>query len=138
MRKPILLTLLAALGAVGVAAGLWIVIGRGSGGSRETGSAGSADSSPMSQANVRQLEHALDSSRLQIEATALAPLAREAFLQQNEPMLPGGVTVLLAPATFKASGSAAAVMARTSNGHSFTLRLARSGGQWLILYTVEH
>jgi hypothetical protein len=136
VRKSVLLTLLGAFVVVAVAAGLWVAVGRGSGGAHDTGSA-SADSGSMAPANVQLLERALDSSKLKTQATALAPLAREAFLQRNEPMLPTGVSVALAPATFKASGNAAVINATTSNGHTFTLRLARSGGQWLILYTME-
>jgi hypothetical protein len=133
VRKPALLTLIAVFALV-IGAGLWLLVARGTGG---TNRAGSVESTSMQQANIRLIEHALDSSKPQIQATALAPVAREVFLQQTQPMLPAGVTVVLTPTTFKASGNAAAIKAKTSNGHTFTLRLTRSGAQWLILYTVE-
>ena len=122
MRKPALLTLIT-LFAVAIGAGLWLLVDRGTGGTNETDRAGSVESTSIQQANIRLIEHALDSSKPQIQATALAPLAREVFLQHTQPMLPTGVTVVLAPATFKASGNAAAIKANTSNGHTFTLRL---------------
>jgi hypothetical protein len=136
VRKPALLTLIAVF-AVVIGAGLWLLVDRSVGGTNETDRAGSVESTSIQQANIRLIEHALDSSKPQVQATALAPLAREAFLEQTQPMLPTGVTVTLAPATFKAIGNAAAIKANTSNGHTFTLRLTRSGAQWLILYTVE-
>jgi hypothetical protein len=136
VRKPALLTLIAVFVVV-IGAGLWLLVARGTGGTNKTDRASSVESTSIQQANIRLIEHALDSSKPQIQATALAPVAREVFLQQTQPMLPAGVTVVLASATFKASGNAAAIKANTSNGHTFTLRLTRSGAQWLILYTVE-
>jgi hypothetical protein len=72
----------------------------------------------MPQANIRLIGRALDSSKLQTQAVAFAPQAREGFLQQNQPMLPTGVTLALAPATFEAGGNVDATKATTSNGHT--------------------
>jgi len=94
--------------------------------------------SVMPESNVQLLEHGLESSNVQVQAAVLTPAVRGDYLKVNQQIFPNGSTVTVEPKTFKSVGNAAIVMASTSFGKTFLLRLTRqSGGMWLIDYVLE-
>jgi hypothetical protein len=91
--------------------------------------------------DITRLEHALDSSDMAVQATALIPDLAHIYLQQGEPMFPASSTVkfLLNTETCKDLSCKVNAVVTEKGGKTttFVLYLDDGTGQWLIAGTDE-
>ncbi len=114
--------------------------------------AGASPAEQMPPTNIQALQQAINSSDVGTQAGTLASTTRSDFLQQNQLMLPPGITVrilagqaensVVTQNTFLADGDNGQVTAEALDQdrrvvQHYVLRLVRENGAWLILYTEE-
>lgn len=92
---------------------------------------------PLSAAGAARIENAMESDSKQEQASVLSPAIRQAYLDQDQALLPGGADIIIKPGTFKAKGDIARAEAEVKGMGMFILHFGYEEGKWLILYTEQ-
>jgi hypothetical protein len=92
----------------------------------------------LGTAQQARLERTVTSANMSVQATAVAPGIRAAFISRGVRLLPAGSHMRISPASFRITSAITAVVNATVTGPQpghWRLLLVHQGGQWLLLGT---